>query len=457
MSIGKLLLFVAILVIWLVYLFTESVKTGNDDPNVLVISIDTLRPDHLSCYGYDKVTSPHIDALAKVGHQFTNAFTSMPTTLPAHTSLFTSLYPTQLAVRRNGEIIPAEVVTLAEILREQGYSTAAFVSATVLHSYFRLNQGFLAYFDGDVKRGSRPASEILGDVSRWMRYFRKEPFFLWVHLFDPHTPYYAPQEYRDHFGAPDGPVLTEFGFVKNPEMFTDDVVGQVVAAYDAEIAYADWAVGQLMDAIKLLGMDKRTLVVIVSDHGESLDELKSRYGYAFDHGEFLYAHQLRIPLIMRMPQKFEEFSSPMVHESPVSIVDVMPTILDLLGIEPRKQPMVGRSLVPLLAQQPFEDRPVFTQRRFFEEAVRDFLGEEEYSIIKGDLHLIQSTRRGNELYNLANDPAEFTNLVDQDDTVAALMNELKTHVFETTPLFGDPEFGSVPEVNEALKNLGYTK
>ena len=447
--------FIALLLIWTGYSLYRYRKLSPRRPNVLIISLDTLRADHLSCYGYAGETSPNIDKLAMQGHRFLNAYTTMPTTLPAHASLFTSLQPVQLSVRRNGEIVPDEVVTLAEVLLEKGYSTAAFVSAAVMNAYYRINQGFVLYDHGRPDRLSRTASETIDRAKIWLSQHRKEPFLLFVHLYDPHTPYYAPEEYRNRWGAPDQPVPDEFEFVRFPDRFTDDVIRKTIAAYDAEIAYADWAVGELMRELGQHGLGERTHVVIVSDHGESLDELKSRYGYLFDHGEFLYAYELRIPLIIRLAKNFSDLSGPAEHATPVGIVDVMPTLLELLDIDPPDR-MVGHSLMPMLRRETMQRGPVFSERRFAEaNASRPFLAQEELSIVDGDRHLIYSRGRGNELYDLRGDPQETSNLIDQDPASAALLDALHRQVGELKPLFGPPMLGTDPAAIKKLQSLGY--
>ena len=200
--------------------------------NVLLISIDTLRADHVSCYGYKKLTTPHIDRLARQGHRFSNAYTTMPTTLPAHASLLSSLYPSQLSSRRNGEKVPAGATTLPEILQSAGYATAAFVSASVMDARYGLNQGFQTYDDANI----RPAGKTLVKATKWLKKHSGEPFFLFLHFFDPHTPYHAPESFRTKFDAPNKPFPPASKFVPNPSRFTTGLIRKSIAAYDAEIA-----------------------------------------------------------------------------------------------------------------------------------------------------------------------------------------------------------------------------
>lgn len=423
-----------------------------EGPNVVIISIDTLRADHVSCYGYERETTPNIDRLASQGHRFQNAYTTMPTTLPAHASLFTSLYPRQLSVRRNGERVPADVRTLAEILRSSGYATGGFVSAIVMHARHGISKGFRTYEDVE---GVRLAEETLARATAWLQKQGGRPFFLFLHLYDPHWPYHAPEPYRTKFGAPDSAAPPAKQFVPDPSQFTEQIVQESIAAYDAEIAYADEAVGALLRELAQMGVEDRTIVVLLSDHGESLGELLTRYGYAFAHGEFLYAHQLQIPLIIRMPEEPSQENG-VVRTAPVSIVDIMPTILDILEIDP-VDTMAGRSLLPVLKGEQATNRSLFSERRTIDKLPKPFLAGADYSIIRDGWHLIFSTNRGIELYNMVEDPAEVSDLVQEREKIDALTGELRRWLDQLKPLFGPSGFETDEEAIEGLKDLGYAK
>jgi len=424
--------------------------------NVLIISIDTLRADHLSCYGYGRQTSPNIDRLADYSHRFSNAYTTLPGTLPAHTSLLTSLYPRQFSILVNGETVPSKVTTLAEILESSGYTTAAFISTSALDARYGLNQGFQTYSGvGDTKL-ELPAKDTVSKAIQWLGGHKNETFFLFVHFFDPHTRYDAPEYYRKKFEVSNkGEPLEDYIFIQDPSLFTPERVHDIVSAYDAEIAYADWAVGKLSDELDKLGLKEDTIVVLVSDHGESLDELIKSHGYAFDHGEFLYTHQLHVPLIIRMPGGTSEEKG-VVQTTPVSLIDVMPTILDVLKI---KSPdyMAGTSLFPLLLGQEATYGPVFSERRSFETPPKPYFAGDDYSIIEDKWHLIFSTIRESELYNLSEDNREKNNLSNQAKKIEALESKIESWRKQAEPLFG----ASVPDTNEAalekLRSLGYTR
>lgn len=424
--------------------------------NVLLISIDTLRADHLSCYGYQRQTSPNIDQLAGEGYRFNNAYTTLPGTLPAHTSLLTSLYPRQFSILVNGEIVPSKVTTLAEILESSGYSTAAFISTSALDARYGLNQGFQVYRGvGDTKL-ELPATDTVIKAIEWLGGHKDETFFLFVHFFDPHTRYDAPELYRQKFKvANTGEPLEDYIFIQDPSLFTPERVREIIAAYDAEIAYVDWAVGELLKELDKLGLNENTIVVLVSDHGESLDELIQSHSYAFDHGEFLYAHQLHVPLIIRMPGSTSGGKG-VVQTTPVSLIDVMPTILDALKIKSPNY-MAGSSLYPLLLGQETTYGPVFSERRSFENPPKPYFAGDDYSVIEDKWHLIFSTIRKSELYDLSEDAREKNNLSNQAKKIEALESKIKLWRKQTKPLFGE----SVPETDEdalkKLRSLGYTR
>lgn len=423
--------------------------------NLLIISIDTLRADHVSCYGYKRSTTPNIDRLASQGHRFSNAYTVMPTTGPAHASLLTSLYPTQLSVRRNGEILPAEATTLAEILADSGYDTAAFVSAWVMNPRYGFGQGFKTY---DYLEGAteRRAQDTLTKAAEWLKKLRQKPFFLFVHFFDPHGPYLPPGYFRKIFNSGKKHVLKTEWFESYQRAQNSPDYYDFLDRYDGEIAYTDWAIGKLMNQLQTQGLDHDTIVVLVSDHGESLAELATRFGHVFDHGEFLYAHQLEIVMIIRMPIKGTKQHTA-VHSDQVSILDIMPTVLEILDIDAPGF-MTGHSLVPMMRGEKTSHGPVFAERRTFERITKPYHSGNAYSIIKGKWHLIFSTTMGSELYDLVKDPREAYDLrQEQAKTAEDLNGKLRSWLQDLKPAFGSSEFETDQEAIERLRSLGYTE
>src|SRR5947199_1553754 len=278
---------------------------GGAKPNVVFITIDTLRADHLRCYGYARIETPNIDALARTGVRFTQARTPVPITLPAHTAIFTGSFPMATGMHDfSGNKLPANATTLAKVLRDSGYTTAAFIGAAVLDSRFGLNQGFETYFDHfdfsrldetnldlTERRGDLVVDEALG----WLKQTPRQPFLLWVHLYDPHFPYAPPEPYASRYRT---------------------------HLYDGEIAFADAQVGRLLSFLKQRGLFEHSVIALAGDHGEGLGEHGEK-----THGFFIYNSTLHVPLILKVPG-----AAPRVVAEDVSLVDVMPTLLQALKI-----------------------------------------------------------------------------------------------------------------------------
>jgi len=265
-----LLLVVGIGVVWFLLSSRSSIR------NVILISIDTCRADHLSCYGFGRKTTPNIDAIAQEGILFENALTPIPLTLPAHSSMLTGTYPLYHKVRDNLNHRLAESnISIAEILREHGYTTGAIVSTFVLDVQFGLSQGFDSYNDqfeepvGPREDKERRGSEASRFACIYLEEHRDEPFFLFLHYFDPHTDYEPPE-----------PFASEY---------SDDL-------YAGEIAYVDHCLAQVIYKLKSLDLYDSTLIIIVGDHGEGLGE----HGEA-EHGYFIYEGMMKVPFIIRSP------------------------------------------------------------------------------------------------------------------------------------------------------------
>jgi choline-sulfatase len=434
-------------------------RGGGDSPTpsgIVLISIDTLRADHVSAYGYALPTTPNIDAsVARRGHRFAHAYAPVAKTLPSHTTMMTGLHPRQLGVMHNRLVVPSEAETLAETLSARGYSTAAFVSSVVLHQRFGLAQGFSTYVDVEEHQIERLGAETVERANAWVSTVGERPFFLFVHLFDPHRPYHAPPEFRAAWSAPGVPLPREVGFLKQPQAVTAEVVAQVVAAYDAEIAYADHQVGRLLSHVEQAGLGRRTVIVVVGDHGESMDELLIRYGYAFDHGEFLHAHQLRVPLIVLVPGGDEGI----VHQQPVSLIDLAPTLLDLLGV-PLPSRMTGRSLLPLMEEKSVTPSPVFSELEGRRGRARRWppeLRAGAQSLVLRNWHLMRAGRLPPELYDLERDPGENANVADaQREVTAELSNRLEKAAEVARRHLAVARPDDDPAVAERLRALGYT-
>ncbi|MEW6742979.1 MAG: sulfatase-like hydrolase/transferase [Planctomycetota bacterium] len=391
---------------------------------MLLITLDTTRKDALGCYGA-KTPTPHLDAIAAQGARFDRAYTVTPVTLPAHTSLLTGTYPAYHGVRDNGpfRLVPG-AVTLAETLRRAGWSTAGCISAFVLDRLFGLDQGFDHYdddfqvkFGGTVGVEERDAGAVTDAALRWLDTSLRQPFFLWVHYFDPHQPLTAPEPYAK---ACDNP-------------------------YTAEVVYVDAQIGRLIAALEQKGLTRNLLTVVVADHGEALGE----HGEA-THGIFLYEATLAIPLIVG-----GEGIEPGKHvPSLVSIVDVAPTILELLGLA-IPDSMQGRSLAPLLASgKPGESTPLYIENHL----TRLTYGWAPLSgVIQDALKYIEAPRP--ELYDITADPREAVNLVGERASEARRLAQLTQALREKhAPPDGVPwadQLELSEESREKLKELGY--
>jgi len=302
--------------------------------NVVVVTIDTLRADHVGAYGSPLGLTPTLDRLAREGLRVPVAHAHVPLTLPSHATILTGLYPTTNGVHDNGTFhLDASKPTLATALKAAGYRTGAFIGAFVLDARYGLNHGFDVYDDrlsgnsAVLEVVQRTAEDVLKPASTWILDAGPEPgkgpFLTWIHLYDPHEPYEAPEPYRTRYAS-------------DP--------------YSGEVAYTDAALGAFLDRLQSAALLDRTLVVVMSDHGESLGEHGER-----THGLFAYESTLRVPLIFWAKNGL----APGVLDAPARLVDVMPTILDLVGVQ-APAPMDGRSLRPFIGgAQPFDRAPSY--------------------------------------------------------------------------------------------------
>jgi arylsulfatase A-like enzyme/Flp pilus assembly protein TadD len=390
----------------------ETVPAGTP---VILISIDTLRSDHLPAYGYDGVETPSLDAFADDAVVFERVYSPYPLTLPAHASIFTGQLPPDHGVRNNKEgLLRENARTLAERLADGGYATAGFVSSAVLRRQTGIAQGYEHYDDdlagGERPAAGRPAAERRGDVTtgavrRWLESADTgRPLHLFVHLFDPHTPYAAPEPFGSRYAEP----------------------------YDAEIAWTDRQVGALLDALKSRDLYDRSVIVVLSDHGEGLGD-----HVELEHGLFLYREALQVPLMVKLPGARRGGER---IDLPAGLIDVAPTLLDLLGMETD-----GLSGYPLLGRRPAADRPLYAETSFPRYQYR---WSDLRSVIVDTLHYIEAPRP--ELYDLVADPAETRNLLPGrpvPDAMTAALQEVGAGIESTAEL--------TPEELAQLASLGY--
>jgi arylsulfatase A-like enzyme/Flp pilus assembly protein TadD len=386
-------------------------------PNVLLVTIDTLRADRLGCYGYRAAATPVLDALAARGVRFTTAVAHAPLTAPSHASILTGLLPLGHGVRDNGSfVLPPSPPTLAEVFRDAGYRTAAFVSGFPLDHRFGFARGFEAY-DDRMERGrdsrrapyvERTATEVTGAAVDWVRTARP-PWFVWVHYFDPHAPYEPPGDLAERFAS---------------------------SPYDGEIAFVDRQLGRLLTATE--AGPPRAFVLVTSDHGESLGE----HGEA-THGVFVYDATLRVPWVMAGPGIPRGRVSPVVARG----IDVAPTLLDYAGLR-IPQGMQGRPLRPAADGKEMKDAPAYAESLF----CRLNLGWAELHAWRtAQWKLIDAPRA--ELYDLGADPGETRDVsAGRTEDARALGSALRQALEAQSP---DASTAPGPEVRERLRALGY--
>ena len=399
--------------------------------DLLVITLDTVREDHLGCSGYAGAETPFIDGLAETGVRFEHAIAPTPITLPSHASLFTGLDAVTHGVRNNGTFVLGEAhVTLAEQLKEAGYLTAAFVGAYVLDDRFGLAQGFDHYDDsvnpstGSRRSGhfnERSAYQVTEAALAWMRSELPKapdrPLFTWLHFYDAHHPYEPPGEYGTRFRP---------------------------RPYDGEIAFMDAQIARLFEYLESIGRAGRTLCVITSDHGEGLGEHSEQ-----THSRLLYDSTLRVPLILSSPGLFPE--AVVVRDRVAGLVDLTPTLLDLLGVE-SSQEHDGRNL---FSAEVDEDRSIYV------ETLAPLLNH-GWAPLQG-LHRLGDkfiSAPAPEFYDVAADPGELDNLYPGTPPGAErLEQELAQRLAgEVSPLeLRGSEEAMDPELARRLAALGYTR
>jgi tetratricopeptide (TPR) repeat protein len=393
--------------------------------NVLLISIDTLRADHVGAYGFPRPTTPNIDVVAREGVVFRDVHTPVPMTLPAHVSMLTGTLPPTHGLRDNlRNKLPDASLTLAEMLKPRGFTTGAVVSSFVLDHRFGTSQGFDSYDDqfqavhkiGDLNE--RKGDETARVAAHWLESHKERPFFLFVHFYDPHDPYDPPEPFASRWR-------------ENP--------------YEGEVAFADHCVGQVLEKLRQLGLYDDTLVVVTADHGEMLGE----HG-ELNHGFFIYEGALRVPLIVRVPWA----RVPRQIDLPVSLIDIAPTIVSLVGA-PVPREVQGQDLSPWLAGRGSGGggRPLYaetvTPTRYY--GTSSLLG-----VIVYGWKYIETSRP--ELYDLRSDPAEASNLLEREPKRAETLGRTLVTILAAAGRapFPAPESAALDEASrQRLAALGY--
>jgi len=418
--------------------------------NVVLITIDTLRADHLGCYGYKQIKTPNIDGLAADGVRFERAFAVVPVTLPSHSSMLTGTYPMFSGMHDfSGNKLSPLQPTLASVLKQAGYQTGAVIGAAVLDSRFGLNQGFDFYYDhfdfsrldeANLDEMERPGNIVADVALNWLEkdwlgkdQLAKNPqkkFFLWMHLYDPHFPYHPPEPYSHEYAA---------------------------QPYDGEIAFADEQVGRLLRFLKEKGIYQNTVIVLCGDHGESLGEHGEK-----THGFFIYNATMHVPLIIRLPGQLPgqlpEKTVARTLANPVSLVDLMPTVLGAVGLQVPSQ-VQGRSLLrEIRPDASVPDAQANRERTLYGETFLPRI-HFNWSELRGSentkYHFIDAPRP--ELYDLTKDPGEVHNLLAEKKAVAEEMRAKLVGMIRDYSAGKElaEKTGLDPALMERLKALGY--
>lgn len=393
-------------------------------PNIIFITIDTLRADHVGCYGATGVSTPTLDSLARDGILFERAIAQVPLTFPSHASMMTGLYPFQNGAQEfTSPPLDSRFRTLAQALHEHGYATGAVVSSFALDHSWGLARGFDFYDDafsqesyrkrelGLVQRG---AEESVSHALEWLKKTSKRPFFLWLHLYDPHSPYDPPEPFETTFaGSP----------------------------YDGEVAYADQQLGRIIAWLKRASLYGNALVIATSDHGESLGDHGEK-----EHGFFVYDSTLRVPLVIKPPVNSGVRNGRI--EDVVEIVRIPSTILRLLGLTDP----ITKVAAPALFSLSDHSYPAYSETFY---PFSSFGWSPLHSLHSGRFHFIDAPT--SELYDVTADPSEKNNLApSQSATMAVLRAKLRTILEKQSPSRPrSTELALSPEAQEKLQALGY--
>ncbi|MFC1502344.1 sulfatase [bacterium] len=452
-----LLLFSFLFTIWQNIQLGSLKMTGNridSFSNVILISIDALRSDHLGCYGYEKETSPHIDALRNDGVLFSNTISTSTWTLPAHISMLTALAPEVHQVVDDGMRLSDKVMVCAEIFKEAGFTTAGFVSAPYLRSEFGYDQGFDLYDDYTIYYTSKQEThrditspKIHNRVSKWLEQNYNSSFFLFLHYWDVHYDYNPPPPYDTLFDPDyDGDINTdnfETNDAVNASISRRDL-DHIIALYDGEIAFTDSYIGKLIKLLKQLDIYDKTLIVLTADHGAEF----------FEHGEKghrknLYDVTLKVPLIIKFP--FNEEKGKRI-DSQVQIIDIVPTLFSSL-FQDLKLEVQGQSLLPLIK----DEAPELDPYRYAD--LHGKLKSVRSGPVKYILNMVDVKEL--ELYDLIKDRGEKNNIAEAKSALEKEMRGVLMEWLDSTKTMVEKvdkvDFKYSEDLKKQLKSLGYIK
>ncbi|HWP93817.1 MAG TPA: sulfatase [Thermodesulfobacteriota bacterium] len=447
--------------------YYSNLRSERNGMNVLFITADTLRADHLGSYGYSRDTSPHIDRLAKEGILFSQAIAQWPKTTPSFASMLTSTYGYYNGITRTTrKKIDDYFLLLPEIMKNSNYTTVGIVTNGNLAEAYNFHQGFDEYIEVWQEHESERAEHVTEYALSWLRdNSHKGKFFMWLHYVDPHWPYNPPQPYDEMFvrdkyynGSNKVPINTDQTYRevggRSPEILRGrDELDYYIAQYDAEIKYMDENIGRVLDLVKDMGLSDNTIIIFTADHGEALGD----HNLYFAHGRFAYDDCLRVPLIVKIPGLKSDVK---IIDHPVELNNVMPTILDILNI-PIHEEAQGTSLMPLM----FGDNHSIPEHAFaeagYQEDYQRVIRTKKWKLIyipdKEDQKIMQGMPF--ELYDIENDPNELNNLINVEVKIA---DQLKKELFDWMEssdqldgLVSQEEIVIDKQTEESLKTLGY--
>jgi len=448
--------------------YSVPAKADPDKPDIILISIDTLRPDHLGCYGYRQPTSPTIDRLAGGGVRFENAISTTSWTLPAHAALFTGLYDSAHGLVDNGLRLAENHVTLAEVLGQAGYQTAGFFGGPYLHPAFGVGQGFETYEscmtklpDDASERLVRAQSSIPDSVSHaditgprtlkkfkhWLAKADERPMFVFLHFWDVHYDYIPPKKYIEMFDPDYKGQLSSVNFMRNPAIhrfMAPRDLQHLLALYDGEIRFTDDILGQILAELERSGRGQQTLIVVTSDHGEEFFEHGGK-----GHTRTLFDEVVKIPLIFCWPGHLREGA---VVPDQVRLIDVMPTILALAAVELETE-VQGRDISELLRGDSLPEQSALCELMVFEKMRA--LRTRRMKVIK------PLGSPGQAYFDLRRDPNERRRISSLTAPAKALLKELEEATRESLSLYASltrgqsQEMQISEEMRQRLRSLGY--
>ncbi|MGB3860825.1 MAG: sulfatase [Candidatus Aminicenantaceae bacterium] len=439
--------------------------------NVLLISLDTLRADHVGCYGYPRDTSPNIDQLAEDSAVFLNTFASSPWTLPSHVSLMTALNCINHQVYHNDQKINPSILTLADVLREDDYFNGAITGGAFVKGSFGFNKGFDSYRVGGNVSSPDSAQKISTASLNWIRKHKDRNFFLFVHTYQIHTPYESPAPYNEYFLADDAEYKRirqrKFRFYQENRYspVTNKLRQNIIDLYDAGILYTDEVlIKALVDELKALGIYDNTMIILVSDHGEEFYDHK-----AWAHSHSVYNEIIKVPLIIKF---FDSEHAGVKIKKYARLIDVLPTVLDVLNIEYPDQYLDGETLLNLIISKNTGDE----ERIFLSELTTDpidrmiprkiAINQGKNKLIMNDDYDPQSLAYFSfpppeiekfEIYDLETDPYENTNFaLSNPDLTRQLVNFMGIHFVQKCE-WSSIKTENEDEIREQLRALGYIK